>query len=74
MSGEAAGSPRCSLYHRRIVDSRGVQGARGIGVLGRLLVLGEARSYRIIFWITAALTLVAALPTVGLRARSAHHT
>jgi len=45
--------------------------AMGIGILGAILVLDSARSYAVIFWVTAALMLAAALLSVRLSARSA---
>ena len=41
--------------------------AMGVGILGALLLLTVADSYRLIFWITAALMALGALLTVGLR-------
>ncbi len=43
--------------------------AMGLGLLGALLVLTEARSYSTIFWVSAAMMLAAALLALGLAAR-----
>lgn len=48
--------------------------AMGLGILGALLVLNEARSYALIFWVTAGMMAVAAILTLGLRVpKAAHH-
>lgn len=43
--------------------------AMGLGLLGALLVLNDARSYSTIFWVTAGMMAVASLLALGLRAR-----
>jgi MFS family permease len=47
--------------------------AMGLGILGALLVLNEAHSYSLIFWVTAGMMAVASALTVGLPARRAVH-
>ena len=48
--------------------------AMGLGLLGALLVLGDAHSYRLIFWVTAGLMACAAVLTVGFVTHKAPRT
>lgn len=45
--------------------------AMSLGIFGAFLILTDARSYTVIFWITAGLMVAAALLTVGLPVRKA---
>lgn len=48
--------------------------AMGLGILGALLILDDARSYSLIFWVTAGMMAVASALTLGLSApKAAHH-